>query len=151
VKVYAVGGSVRDQLLGIEVGDQDYVVVGSTPEEMQRLGFKPVGRDFPVFLHPQTHEQYALARVVMVTADLRFMLRQMSRWSKIWNAGILRLTRSHAIRMATSSTRLTAAKICVLASCVTSARRLQKIRFACCEWLALLPASASKSLRRRAY
>jgi tRNA nucleotidyltransferase (CCA-adding enzyme) len=62
VKVYAVGGSVRDQLLGLEVRDQDYVVVGSTPEEMQRLGFKPVGKDFPVFLHPQTHEQYALAR-----------------------------------------------------------------------------------------
>ncbi len=62
MKVYAVGGSVRDQLLGLEVRDQDYVVVGSTPEEMQRLGFKPVGRDFPVFLHPETHEQYALAR-----------------------------------------------------------------------------------------
>jgi tRNA nucleotidyltransferase (CCA-adding enzyme) len=62
VKVYAVGGSVRDQLLGLEVRDQDYVVVGSTPEEMQKLGFKPVGKDFPVFLHPQTHEQYALAR-----------------------------------------------------------------------------------------
>jgi tRNA nucleotidyltransferase (CCA-adding enzyme) len=62
VKVYAVGGSVRDQLLGLEVRDQDYVVVGSTPQEMQQLGFKPVGRDFPVFLHPETHEQYALAR-----------------------------------------------------------------------------------------
>ena len=62
MKVYAVGGSVRDQLLGLEVRDQDYVVVGSTPEEMQRLGFKPVGRDFPVFLHPDTHEEYALAR-----------------------------------------------------------------------------------------
>lgn len=62
MKVYAVGGSVRDQLLGLEIRDQDYVVVGSTPEEMQRLGFKPVGKDFPVFLHPDTHEQYALAR-----------------------------------------------------------------------------------------
>jgi tRNA nucleotidyltransferase (CCA-adding enzyme) len=62
VKVYAVGGSVRDQLLGLEVRDQDYVVVGSTPEEMLSLGFKPVGRDFPVFLHPETGEEYALAR-----------------------------------------------------------------------------------------
>lgn len=62
MKVYAVGGSVRDQLLGREVRDQDYVVVGSTPEEMERLGFKPVGRDFPVFLHPESREQYALAR-----------------------------------------------------------------------------------------
>ena len=62
MKVFAVGGSVRDQLLGLEVRDHDYVVVGSTPEEMLQLGFKPVGKDFPVFLHPNTHEQYALAR-----------------------------------------------------------------------------------------
>jgi tRNA nucleotidyltransferase (CCA-adding enzyme) len=62
VKVYAVGGAVRDQLLGLPVKDQDYVVVGSTPEEMERLGFRPVGKDFPVFLHPDTHEEYALAR-----------------------------------------------------------------------------------------
>jgi len=62
VKVYSVGGSVRDQLLGLDVRDQDYVVVGSTPEEMEQLGFKPVGRDFPVFLHPETREEYALAR-----------------------------------------------------------------------------------------
>jgi tRNA nucleotidyltransferase (CCA-adding enzyme) len=62
VKVYAVGGAVRDRLLGLPVKDQDFVVVGSTPEEMERLGFRPVGRDFPVFLHPQTHEEYALAR-----------------------------------------------------------------------------------------
>ena len=62
MKVYAVGGSVRDQLLGLEVRDQDYVVVGGTPEEMLKRGFKPVGKDFPVFLHPDTGEEYALAR-----------------------------------------------------------------------------------------
>jgi tRNA nucleotidyltransferase (CCA-adding enzyme) len=62
VKIYAVGGAVRDELLGLPVTDRDYVVVGSTPEEMVRLGYKPVGRDFPVFLHPQTHEEHALAR-----------------------------------------------------------------------------------------
>jgi tRNA nucleotidyltransferase (CCA-adding enzyme) len=62
VKVYVVGGSVRDRLIGMDVRDQDYVVVGSTPEEMERLGFKPVGNDFPVFLHPETREEYALAR-----------------------------------------------------------------------------------------
>ena len=62
MKVYAVGGAVRDRLLGHPVKDQDYVVVGSTPEEMVRLGYRPVGRDFPVFLHPDTHEEYALAR-----------------------------------------------------------------------------------------
>src|ERR671937_1705529 len=62
MRIYAVGGAVRDELLGLPVKDRDYVVVGATPEEMERLGFKPVGKDFPVFLHPQTHEEYALAR-----------------------------------------------------------------------------------------
>ena len=62
MKVFVVGGAVRDELLGLPVQDKDYVVVGATPEEMQAQGYKPVGRDFPVFLHPQTHEEYALAR-----------------------------------------------------------------------------------------
>jgi len=62
VKIYAVGGAVRDELLGLSVTDRDYVVVGSTPEEMVRLGYRPVGKDFPVFLHPRTNEEYALAR-----------------------------------------------------------------------------------------
>jgi tRNA nucleotidyltransferase (CCA-adding enzyme) len=62
VKIYAVGGAVRDELLGLAVSDRDYVVVGGTPEEMEHLGYKPVGKDFPVFLHPETHEEYALAR-----------------------------------------------------------------------------------------
>jgi tRNA nucleotidyltransferase (CCA-adding enzyme) len=62
VKAYAVGGAVRDELLGLPVQDRDYVVVGATPEEMVAQGFKPVGKDFPVFLHPETKEEYALAR-----------------------------------------------------------------------------------------
>jgi tRNA nucleotidyltransferase (CCA-adding enzyme) len=62
MKAYVVGGAVRDELLGLELQDKDYVVVGATPEEMARQGFKPVGKDFPVFLHPKTHEEYALAR-----------------------------------------------------------------------------------------
>ncbi|MFN2645045.1 MAG: multifunctional CCA tRNA nucleotidyl transferase/2'3'-cyclic phosphodiesterase/2'nucleotidase/phosphatase [Burkholderiales bacterium] len=62
MKTYVVGGAVRDELLGRPVQDRDHVVVGATPEEMERAGFKPVGKDFPVFLHPQTHEEYALAR-----------------------------------------------------------------------------------------
>ena len=62
MQIYLVGGSVRDELLGIPVQDHDYVVVGATPEKMVQLGYRPVGKDFPVFLHPQTHEQYALAR-----------------------------------------------------------------------------------------
>ncbi len=62
MKAYVVGGAVRDELLGLPLQDKDYVVVGATPEEMVAQGFKPVGKDFPVFLHPQTHEEYALAR-----------------------------------------------------------------------------------------
>ena len=62
LEVYLVGGAVRDALLGRPLGDRDWVVVGSTPEQMQSLGFTPVGRDFPVYLHPQSHEEYALAR-----------------------------------------------------------------------------------------
>jgi len=62
MQTYLVGGAVRDKLLGRPVVDRDYVVVGAEPEELSRLGFRPVGRDFPVFLHPQTHEEYALAR-----------------------------------------------------------------------------------------
>jgi tRNA nucleotidyltransferase (CCA-adding enzyme) len=68
MKIYAVGGAVRDELLGLKVTDRDYVVVGATPQEMLRLGFKPVGKDFPVFLHPKSHEEYALARTERKTA-----------------------------------------------------------------------------------
>lgn len=63
MKIYQVGGAVRDKLLGLPVKDRDWLVVGSSPEEMQALGFTPVGQDFPVFLHPETHEEYALARI----------------------------------------------------------------------------------------
>ncbi|VWX55486.1 fused tRNA nucleotidyl transferase; 2'3'-cyclic phosphodiesterase and 2'nucleotidase and phosphatase [Burkholderiales bacterium 8X] len=62
MQTYLVGGAIRDALLGRSGGDRDWVVVGATPEQMQQLGFLPVGRDFPVFLHPRTREEYALAR-----------------------------------------------------------------------------------------
>lgn len=62
METYLVGGSVRDQLLGLPIKDKDWVVVGSTVEEMTKLGYQTVGKDFPVFLHPKTHEEYALAR-----------------------------------------------------------------------------------------
>jgi tRNA nucleotidyltransferase (CCA-adding enzyme) len=68
LEIYSVGGAVRDRLLGLQVTDQDWVVVGSTPEEMLARGFRPVGKDFPVFLHPDTHEEYALARTERKTA-----------------------------------------------------------------------------------
>jgi tRNA nucleotidyltransferase (CCA-adding enzyme) len=68
MQTYIVGGAVRDELLGYPIKDKDYVVVGSTPEQMVAAGFRPVGKDFPVFLHPKTHDEYALARTERKTA-----------------------------------------------------------------------------------
>ena len=68
MNTYLVGGAVRDELLGKPVTDRDWVVVGSTPEAMLEQGYRPVGKDFPVFLHPDTHEEYALARTERKTA-----------------------------------------------------------------------------------
>lgn len=68
MQVYAVGGAIRDELLGKPSQDRDYVVVGATPHEMETAGYRPVGKDFPVFLHPETHEEYALARTERKTA-----------------------------------------------------------------------------------
>lgn len=68
MNIYCVGGAVRDQLLGLDSHDSDWVVVGSTPEQLQELGYQPVGKDFPVFLHPESHEEYALARTERKTA-----------------------------------------------------------------------------------
>ena len=68
MQIYAVGGAVRDELLGLAVKDRDFVVVGATPQAMLDAGYKPVGKDFPVFLHPKTHEEYALARTERKTA-----------------------------------------------------------------------------------
>lgn len=68
MKIYAVGGAVRDELLGLPVRERDWVVVGARPEELLAQGFRPVGRDFPVFLHPGTQEEYALARTERKTA-----------------------------------------------------------------------------------
>jgi tRNA nucleotidyltransferase (CCA-adding enzyme) len=68
MQIYLVGGAVRDALLGLPVTDRDWVVVGATPQQLLDLGYVAVGRDFPVFLHPQTHEEYALARTERKTA-----------------------------------------------------------------------------------
>ena len=77
MKIYLVGGALRDKFLNIPIKDKDYVVVGSTPEEMIKKGFKPIGKDFPVFIHPDTKYEYALARtekkLVLVIMGLSFM------------------------------------------------------------------------------
>jgi len=69
VQVYLVGGAVRDQLLSLPVHDQDWVVVGSSPEQMRQAGYQAVGKDFPVFLHPKTKQEYALARTERKTGS----------------------------------------------------------------------------------
>jgi tRNA nucleotidyltransferase (CCA-adding enzyme) len=68
MKIYLVGGAVRDKLMGLPVKERDWVVVGARPEDMQALGFRPVGKEFPVFLHSETNEEYALARTERKTA-----------------------------------------------------------------------------------
>ena len=83
MKIYKVGGAVRDSLMGVKSSDKDWVVVGSSPEEMVSNGFKPIGKDFPVFLHPETNEEYALARTEkktgqeLVMVGLRFIMEKM--------------------------------------------------------------------------
>ncbi|HEC04986.1 MAG TPA: multifunctional CCA addition/repair protein, partial [Thiothrix sp.] len=68
MQIYLVGGAVRDKLLNLPIKDHDWVVTGATPENMTDLGYKPVGKDFPVFLHPETNEEYALARTERKTS-----------------------------------------------------------------------------------
>ena len=68
MQTYLVGGAVRDALMGLPVKDRDWVVVGATPQQMLDAGYVAVGQDFPVFLHPQTKEEYALARTERKTA-----------------------------------------------------------------------------------
>ena len=68
-RIYRVGGAVRDELMGLTPNDADYVVVGSTPEAMLAQGYTAVGKDFPVFLHPVSHDEYALARTERKTAQ----------------------------------------------------------------------------------
>lgn len=68
MKIYLVGGAVRDALLALPIKDRDYMVVGATPEQMLAQGYQQVGKDFPVFLHPKTQQEYALARTERKTA-----------------------------------------------------------------------------------
>jgi tRNA nucleotidyltransferase (CCA-adding enzyme) len=91
MEIFTVGGAIRDELLGLPVQDRDYVVVGSSPEEMLARGFKPVGKDFPVFLHPQSRAEYALARTERkIGPRLQGLClsvpRPRSAWARIWRA-----------------------------------------------------------------
>jgi len=81
--VYLVGGAVRDELLGVAHKERDWVVVGSTPEALLEKGYKQVGASFPVFLHPGTGEEYALARTMVSPSTFI----PVSHWKRIWPAG----------------------------------------------------------------
>ena len=102
MEIFQVGGSVRDELMGVQPKDRDWVVVNSSPEEMEKDGFKPIGKDFPVFLHPETNEEYALARteknLVLDTKALNFTLTQVLLLRKILSEGTLQLIQLPKIR-----------------------------------------------------
>ena len=104
MKIYQVGGSIRDELLGEIPKDKDWLVVGSSPEEMIAAGYKPIGKDFPVFIHPISKEEYALARtekkrkVVMVIRVLPFILVKMLLLKKTSQEEILQLMQLQKIQ-----------------------------------------------------
>ena len=86
MKIYLVGGAIRDRLLGFEPKERDWVVVGSSPQEMKSKGFRQVGKDFPVFIHPQTGEEYALARTERKSghgySGFEFLLNERCFWDQ---------------------------------------------------------------------
>lgn len=136
MKIYLVGGAVRDALLGLPVKDRDWVVVGSTPQEMLDAGYQQVGRDFPVFLHPQTHEEYALARTerksgsgytgfTCYAAPDVTLEDDLKRRDLTINA----LAQTITVRL---STRTTVWAICKIVCYAMFPLLLARIRYACC-------------------
>ena len=129
MKSYLVGGAVRDALLGLPVKDRDWVVVGATPQQMLDAGYQQVGRDFPVFLHPQSREEYALARTERKSGAGYTGFTCYAAPDVTLEADLLRRD-------------LTADRtISVSACCAMSLPRLVKIRCACCASRALPPAT----------
>lgn len=153
MKVYLVGGAVRDEIMGIEPKDKDYVVVGATPAEMFNKGFKQVGADFPVFLHPETGDEYALARTERKNGegyqafDCYFgtdvtLMDDLRRRDLTINA--------IAKDMETGSTSITSvvSQISVMVFCVKFPSISMKIHYGYCGWQDSWPASRnSKWLR----
>lgn len=136
MKIYLVGGAVRDALLGLPVKDRDWVVVGATPQQLLDAGYQQVGRDFPVFLHPQSREEYALARTERKSAPAipvsPVMPPLTSPLSKIYCAAISPLTRWLRTLTVRFTIPMAARPIYASACCATSPRPLAKIRYAYC-------------------
>ena len=157
MQIYLVGGAVRDQLLGLPVRERDWVVVGATPGELEKLGYRRVGRDFPVYLHPETSEEYALARTERKTgpgyrgfevhADPSVTLEEdLQRRDLTINA--MAQTADGRDHRSRGRTGASARRAC----CTTSRTPSGKTRSASCAWRALPPActtSASAWRRRR--
>ncbi len=146
MKSYLVGGAVRDALLGLPVKDRDWVVVGATPQQMLDAGYQQVGRDFPVFLHPQSREEYAPGphRAQIRRGLYRFyLLCRPGRHPRSRSAAPRPDGQRPRPRMPTAqlSTPTADRTISVSACCAMSLPRLVKIRCACCASRALPPAT----------
>lgn len=145
MKSYLVGGAVRDALLGLPVKDRDWVVVGATPQQMLDAGYQQVGRDFPVFLHPQSREEYATARTERKSGAGYTGFTCYAAPDVTLEADLLRrdLTVNALARDADGAIIDPTADrtISVSACCAMSLPRLVKIRCACCASRALPPAT----------
>ena len=145
-RIYEVGGVVRDELLGRRIADRDYVVVGVTPETMLASGFRPVGRDFPVFLHPETNEEYALARTERKHGRGYRGFEFFASPDVTLEEDLAR--RDLTINAMASSTRMAARLIWRPGCCATYRRLSSRIRCVCSVSRGLRPAWVSQSPRR---
>lgn len=141
MKSYLVGGAVRDALLGLPVKDKDWVVVGATPEEMLDAGYQQVGRDFPVFLHPKSREEYATARTERKSGSGYTGFTCYAAPDVTLEQDLLRrdltINATAGTKTAISSTPTAGRTTCAIVFCVTSPRHFLKIRSACCAWRVL--------------
>lgn len=145
MQIYLVGGAVRDGLLDIPVFDRDWVVVGATPAELLAMGYQQVGKDFPVFLNPETHEEYALARTERKSGQGYTGFTCYAAPDVTLEEDLLRrdLTINAIARSAEGELidPYQAWPICRRGCCATSPTPLAKILCACCAWRASPPAS----------
>ena len=141
MKSYLVGGAVRDALLGLPVKDKDWVVVGATPEEMLNAGYQQVGRDFPVFLHPQSREEYAPARTERKSGSGYTGFTCYAAPDVTLEQDLLRRDLTINALAQDENGQIVDAyggrTICATVFYVTSPRRFRKIRSGCCAWRAL--------------
>ena len=149
MKSYLVGGAVRDALLGLPVKDKDWVVVGATPEAMIDAGYQQVGRDFPVFLHPKSREEYALARTERKSGSGYTGFTCYAAPDVTLEQDLMPWRRTKKAILSTSTAART---ICATVFYAIFPPPFLKIRYAYCAWRVLppvMPISASASPTRR--